>query len=114
MKAFPGALLRRLCALSLLVLALGYLTHAAWPSVSKSNLGGLALVSAEAADGSETPGCVAGCHFFCHHGCPVPPLPQAPQILVVQPESVVSQEMVPSLRIRHFQPLKAPPRSKLA
>lgn len=109
-------LLKRSAAGMMLALALVYLLHAAW----HGGLGEIApppegqaivvtfdpFVYAE----SQTGDGVAGCHFFCNHGCPVPPLPEAP----VVPAALSSRTFTPRLpavpRGRTAQPETAPPR----
>ncbi len=108
--------LKRASAGLMLALALVYLLHAAWHS-------GLAQVAVHPsgaaiathldpfvyAEGQSGDG-VAGCHFFCNHGCPIPPLPEQPRI--EDSLSALSYEMARTrpARCAHPQPIKAPPR----
>ena len=108
--------LKRTAAGLMLGLALMYLLHAAW----HGGLGEIApppegqaiavtfdpFVYAE----SQTGDGVAGCHFFCNHGCPVPPLPEAP----VLPAALPGRAFLPRLHAfphgRNARPETAPPR----
>jgi len=108
--------LKRAAAGLMLVLALVYLMH----SVSHATAGEVALpptgqavamefdpfVYAE----SQTGDGVAGCHFFCNHGCPIPPLPEIPGLPEPLPARSFPLRLVDSLHGAPAQPETAPPR----
>lgn len=109
-------ILKRASAGLMLSLALMYLLHAAMPSgraeVAVHPSGAAVAVGLDPfvfAEGQSGDG-VIGCHFFCNHGCPVPPLPDLPSL----PDTLISRTYVVaqtrSARCAHPQPIKAPPR----
>lgn len=59
---------------------------------------------------SQTGDGVAGCHFFCNHGCPVPPLPEAPAVPAPLSGRTFTPRPPAVPRGRTAQPETAPPR----
>ena len=111
-----GPTLKRLSASLMLVLAMVYLMHAAWHTA----LGEVAIPPSGAAvileldpfifaEGQTGDG-VVGCHFFCNHGCPVPPLPHIPALEAPLPTTTYASAKPCQARVAHLQPIKAPPR----
>ncbi|MBK9796705.1 MAG: hypothetical protein IPP58_09440 [Holophagaceae bacterium] len=108
--------LKHVSAGLMLALALVYLMHSAWHAgLAEVTMppGGAAValqldpfVLAEGQSGDG----VAGCHFFCNHGCPVPPLPDLPRLLEAPQVQIYGAEPTRSARCAHPQPIKAPPR----
>lgn len=111
-----GRTLMRTSATLMLALAFMYLLHAAQHSalsevpVSRSGaavaLGQDPFLLAEGQCGDG----VAGCHFFCNHGCPVPPLPDVPPVGTQLGQDRYDTPRAESARRAHARPLKAPPR----
>jgi hypothetical protein len=109
-------ILKRASAGLMLSLALMYLVHAAWhsgraevavhPSGAAVALGLDPFVYAEGQSGDG----VVGCHFFCNHGCPVPPLPDLPSLPDAQISRSYAVAQIRPARCAHPQPIKAPPR----
>lgn len=107
---------KRCSATFMLALALVYLVHAA----SHSALAEVAIPPNGAAVAleldpfvlaeSQTGDGVAGCHFFCNHGCPVPPLPQPPSLPAPPPVTVYAAFRTLGTGLAHPQPLLVPPR----
>ncbi|MDP1831760.1 MAG: hypothetical protein Q8K67_06855 [Geothrix sp.] len=109
-------ILKRASASLMLTLALVYLVHAAWHSgLAEVAIppGGAAVVLGLDpfiyAEGQTGDG-VAGCHFFCNHGCPVPPLPDLPRLPLALPARTYSVAQTGPTCSAHPQPIKAPPR----
>jgi hypothetical protein len=108
--------LKRASAGLMLALALVYLLHAAahtavaevavHPSGAAVvlELDPFVLAQAQSGDG------VAGCHFFCNHGCPVPPLPDQPRLIDAPAARSYTPARTNPARCAHPQPIKAPPR----
>lgn len=107
---------KRCPAVFMLALALVYLLHAA----SHSALGEVPIPPSGAAVAlaldpfvyaeSQSGDGVAGCHFFCNHGCPVPPLPHPPRLAEVPQDCTYATTLVARASSVHRQPLEAPPR----
>lgn len=111
-----GRALKRASSGLMLALALVYLFHSAW----HSGLAEVAIPPSGAAvaleldpfvfaEGQSGDG-VAGCHFFCNHGCPVPPLPDLPRLTGTPLTGTYAVTQTRSARCAHPQPIKAPPR----
>jgi len=115
-----GKTLKRASSSLMLVLALVYLAHAAWhsglaevavhPSGAPVVLGLDPFVFAEGQSGDG----VVGCHFFCNHGCPVPPVIHPPRLEESSLARTYSAAQPRSTRCAHPQPIKAPPRTLVA
>lgn len=117
MTTAPGRTRTRLSASFMLVLALVYLMHAALHTASAEvpvhptgaavalGLDPFILAEGQTGDG------LVGCHFFCNHGCPMPPLALPPSL----PETTLVPDFdtprIPLIRSVRLQPIKAPPRS---
>jgi hypothetical protein len=109
-------ILKRASAGLMLALALVYLLHSAAHTGSGEvavppsgaavvlELDPFVLAQAQSGDG------VAGCHFFCNHGCPVPPLPDQPRLTEAKPSRTYAVARISPARCAHPQPIKAPPR----
>ncbi|WP_291270861.1 hypothetical protein [Geothrix sp.] len=109
-------ILKRASAGLMLALALVYLLHSAAHTAAAEvaipangaavvlELDPFVLAQAQSGDG------VAGCHFFCNHGCPVPPLPDRPRLVEPNASRTYALARISSARGAHPQPLKAPPR----
>ena len=139
-----GRTLKRASSSLMLVLALVYLAHAAWHSglaeVAVHPSGATVVLELDPfvfAEGQSGDG-VAGCHFFCNHGCPIPPVLDPPRLADVQYGFMMKrlfvsrdltsfanrgQKIIPavasaaparSTRGAHPQPIKAPPRTLVA
>jgi hypothetical protein len=109
-------ILKRASAGLMLCLAMVYLLHAAWHSgraeVAIHPSGAAVAMELDPfvyAEGQSGDG-VAGCHFFCNHGCPVPPLPDLPSLPDVQISRTYAVAPTRSDRCAHPQPIETPPR----
>lgn len=108
--------LRRITAGLMLGLALMYLLH----SAAHAGIGEIAPPPAGQAIAvtfdpfvyaeSQTGDGVAGCHFFCNHGCPVPPIPETPALPAVLSGGAPAPRLHVLPRGRTAQPETAPPR----
>lgn len=106
-------ILKRASAGLMLSLALMYLLLAGWhpgqaevavhPSGAAVAMGLDPYVYAEGQSGDG----VVGCHFFCNHGCPIPPLPDLPGVQISRAYTMARTSRT---RCAHPQPIKAPPR----
>lgn len=115
-----GRTLKRASSSLMLVLALVYLAHAAWHSglaeVAVHPSGATVVLELDPfvfAEGQSGDG-VAGCHFFCNHGCPIPPVLDPPRLADVPLTRSYSAAPARSTRVAHPQPIKAPPRTLVA
>lgn len=109
--------LKRASASLMLVLALVYLVHAAWHSALAEvaippgasavavKLDPFVFAETQSGDG------LVGCHFFCNHGCPVPPLPVAQHLPEAPEAGAYAATPIRPVRSTHPQPIKAPPRN---
>lgn len=116
MKPTPDRICKRASAGLMLAVALVYLLHAAWHTAVAEvavhpsgaavvlELDPFVLAQAQSGDG------VAGCHFFCNHGCPVPPLPDQPRLPEPPAARIYTLARTSPARCAHPQPIKAPPR----
>ncbi len=109
--------MQRTFAAFMLALAAVYLLHSAShaafgepghpPPGAASVLALDPFVMAEAQSGDG----LVGCHFFCNHGCPVPPLPQTPA-LPSAPDCDSFRSKVPEMaHLFKLAPKTSPPRA---
>lgn len=100
----------------MLALVLVYLLHAVWHAaageVPRSAHGEAVVVEMDpfVFAESQTGDGLVGCHFFCNHGCPFPPLPEPPALPASLPSSAFESRPADRPCGPSVQPEKAPPR----
>lgn len=116
MRSVSRSPLKRLVASLMLALAMVYLLHAvqfaAAGEVPPTPPGQAAVVNFDlfVFAQSQTGDGVVGCHFFCVHDCPVPPLPTLPGLPAGSPRQTSFPAPMAPAGLPDAQPETAPPR----